>query len=75
MDKDESHFVFFAFFNQVQNEKDLRIVKVRSDHGGEFKNKKFEIFFNENGISYDFSCPRTPQQNGFVNERTELYKK
>ena len=46
--------------------KDLRIVKVRSDHGGEFENKKFELFFNENGISHDFSCPRTPQQNRVV---------
>ena len=37
--KDESHSVFFAFCNQVQNEKDLKIVKVRSDHGGEFEKK------------------------------------
>ena len=42
--KDESYSVFVAFCNQVQNEKDLRIVKVRSDHGGEFENKKFETF-------------------------------
>ena len=64
--KDESHFMFFDFCNQVLNKKDLRIVKVRSDHGGEFENKKFELFFNENGISHDFYCPRTPQQKGFV---------
>ena len=36
--KDDSHSVFVAFCNQVQNEKDLRIVRVRSDHGGEFEN-------------------------------------
>ena len=54
--------MFFAFRNQVQNEKDLRIVKVISAHGGEFENKKFEIFFNENGISHDLSCPRTPKK-------------
>ena len=50
--KTQGRFVFVAFCNQVQNEKDLRIVKVRSDHGGEFENKKFETFFNENGISH-----------------------
>ena len=61
--------MFSTFCNQVQNEKDFRIVKVKSDHGGEFENKKLEFFFNENGISHDFSCPRTPQQNGVV-ERT-----
>ena len=55
--KDESYSMFFAFYNQVQNEKDLRIVKVRSDHGGELENKKIELFFNEHGISHDLSCP------------------
>jgi hypothetical protein len=64
--KDESHSVFSTFYSQVQNEKDLRIVKVRSDHGGEFENKYFEKLFDINGISHDFSCPRTPQQNGVV---------
>lgn len=34
--KDESHSVFATFCSQVQNEKALTIVKVRSDHGGEF---------------------------------------
>ena len=58
--KDESHSMFVTFCNQVQNEKDLRIVKVRSDHGGEFENKEFESFFNDKGILHDFSCPRTP---------------
>ena len=60
--KDESQSVFVTFCNQVQNENDLRIVKVRSDLGGEFGNKKFEIFFNEKGISHDFSCPRNPNK-------------
>ena len=38
--KDESHSVFANFYNVVQNEKEFRIVKVISDHGGgEFENK------------------------------------
>ena len=44
--KDESHYVCFTFCNQVQNKKDFRIVKVKSNHGGEFENKSFEKFFN-----------------------------
>lgn len=59
--KDQSYSVFADFCNQVQNEKDFKIVKVRSDHGGEFENKFFEKYFSENGILHDFSCPRTPQ--------------
>lgn len=32
---------------------------------GNLKTKTFN-FFDENGISHDFSCPRNPQQNGAV---------
>src|ERR1044072_9262210 len=67
--KDESHSVFSTFCTQVQNEKNCKIVKVRSDHGGEFENKDFESLFDSNGISHDFSCPRTPQQNGVVERK------
>ena len=30
-------------------------------------------FFNENGISHDFSCPRTPQQNGVVERKNRTF--
>ena len=53
----------------MQNEFDSKIIRVRSDHGGEFENKFFEELFDSNGISHDFSCPRTPQQNGVVERK------
>ena len=31
--------------------------------------KVLKSFFNENGISHDFSCPRTPQQNEVVERK------
>lgn len=43
----------------VQNEKDLKIVSSRSDHGGKFENEAFELFCEENGIQHHFSAPRT----------------
>lgn len=30
------------------------ISKIRSDHGGQFKNGNFRIFCNENGITMNF---------------------
>ena len=48
-----------------------KIVKVRSDHGGEFENKLFENIFDSYGISHDFSCPRTPQQNRVVERKNK----
>lgn len=44
---------------------------ILSDHGGEFQNKEFERFSNENGIQHTFSTPWTPLQNRVV-ERKKL---
>ena len=52
------------------NEKNNTIVSIKSDHGSEFQNQKFEKFCNENGISHNFSAPRTPQQNRMVERKT-----
>ena len=58
--KDETFEAFKKLYRKVQNENDLKIASVRSDHG-EFENDLFKIFFDENGFSCNFSCPRTPQ--------------
>ena len=82
---DYSHFtwVFFLyeksktqetlkrFLRRAQNEFGLRIKKIRSDNGTEFKNSQIEGFLEEEGIKHEFSSPNTPQQNGVV-ERTML---
>nr|GEY65744.1 retrovirus-related Pol polyprotein from transposon TNT 1-94 [Tanacetum cinerariifolium] len=43
--------------------------RVRPDNGTEFKNKTLAKFFDEVGISHQFSATRTPQQNGVVERR------
>ena len=50
---------------------DSKIIRVRSSHGGEFENKLFKELFYSNGISHDFSCPRTPQQHGVVEKKNK----
>jgi len=67
--KDDSYDVFRKFCIQVQSEKELKILKVRSDHVGEFENESFEIFCEKHGIIHEFSSPRTPQQNGVVERK------
>ena len=49
--KDDSYDVFSKFCIQVQSEKELKILKVRSDHGGEFENEPFEIFCENKELS------------------------
>nr|GEX26930.1 hypothetical protein [Tanacetum cinerariifolium] len=43
--------------------------RVRTDNGTEFKNKTLARFFDEVGITQQFSAARTPQQNGVVVRR------
>jgi transposase InsO family protein len=57
------------FLRRAQNEIGLRIVKIRSDNGTEFKNSQIEGFLEEEGIKNEFSSPYTPQQNGVVERK------
>jgi transposase InsO family protein len=63
-----------GFLRRAQNEFGLRIKKIRSDNGTEFKNSQIEGFFEDEGIKHEFSSPYTPQQNGVVERgRIERY--
>ena len=57
---------------RLQNEKGIPIVKIKSDHGKEFENAKFEAFCNEHGIKKEFSAPKTPQHNGLVERKNRV---
>jgi len=54
--------------------KNSKIVSIRSDHGREFSNEKFESFYDKHGIKHNFSTPRTPQQNGVVERKNRSLK-
>jgi len=67
--KDCAYDVFSSFCTQIQSKKEMKILKVKSDHGGEFENEPFESFYEKHGIIHEFSSPRTPQQNGVVERK------
>nr|GEU44950.1 hypothetical protein [Tanacetum cinerariifolium] len=48
---------------------------VRTDNGTEFKNKTLARFFDEVGITQQFSAARTPQHNGVVERRNRTLVK
>nr|GEW15355.1 retrovirus-related Pol polyprotein from transposon TNT 1-94 [Tanacetum cinerariifolium] len=50
-------------------ESSTQVQRVRTDNGTEFKNKTLAKFFDEVGITQQFSAARTPQQNGLVERR------
>ena len=57
---------------KLQNEKGVPIVKIRSDHGKEFENARFQSFCEKNGIKKEFSALKTPQQNGVVKRKNQV---
>ncbi|GJY72123.1 integrase, catalytic region, zinc finger, CCHC-type containing protein, partial [Tanacetum coccineum] len=46
-----------------------QILKIQTDNGTEFKNKKLRAFYAKLGIVHQTSIARTPQQNGVVERR------
>ena len=50
----------------------VHIVKIRSDHGKEFENARFESFYEKNGIKKEFLASKSPQQNGVVERKNRV---
>nr|GEX99297.1 hypothetical protein [Tanacetum cinerariifolium] len=57
------------FITEIENLKDLNVKLIRSDNGGEFRNKEIDEFCSRKGIKREFSNARTPQQNGIAERR------
>ncbi|KAJ9561594.1 hypothetical protein OSB04_006754 [Centaurea solstitialis] len=57
------------FVRKMERLNNLTVRSIRSDHGTEFKNSTLETFFDQKGISQNFSSVRTPQQNGVAERR------
>ena len=71
-EKSDTFEVFKALCSRLQTEKCSnigKIVRIRSDHGGEFENAIFAEYCNKHGISHEFSAPKTPEQNGVVERK------
>nr|GEV61881.1 hypothetical protein [Tanacetum cinerariifolium] len=69
--KDEVSEVIISFIKKTQVNLQLQVQRVRTDNGTEFKNKTLAKFFDEVGITQQFSAARTPQQNGVVERRNQ----
>lgn len=60
-EKSEALEKFKAFKALVENEKGLKIKRLRSDNGGEFTSNEFVSFCEKYSIKRQFSAARTPQ--------------
>ncbi|GKF75353.1 retrovirus-related pol polyprotein from transposon TNT 1-94, partial [Tanacetum coccineum] len=69
-DKTEAFNQFEIFSRKIQNQLGCSIVLIRTNHGREFDNEvQFGEFCNTNGITHNFSAPRTPQSKGVVERK------
>ena len=57
------------FLTRVENEFDLKVKKVRSDNGSEFRNTRVEELCDDKGIKHEFSSKYTPEQNDLVERK------
>jgi hypothetical protein len=71
-DKSKTQEVLKKFLKRAQNEFDVKVKKIRSDNGTEFKNAQVEEYLDKEGTEHEFSAPYTPQQHDVAerNNRT-----
>ncbi|KAE8664704.1 hypothetical protein F3Y22_tig00112738pilonHSYRG00095 [Hibiscus syriacus] len=62
--KSEAFDTFRKWKAMVKNETGLKVKRLRSDNGGEYKNRRFRDFCANNGIKMETTVPMTPHQNG-----------
>ncbi|KAE8693764.1 putative galacturonosyltransferase-like 4 [Hibiscus syriacus] len=62
--KSEVFDTFRKWKDMVENETGMKVKRLRSDNGGEYKNRRFRDFCANNGIKMETTVPMTPQQNG-----------
>jgi transposase InsO family protein len=58
-DKSGTQGTLKRFLRRAQNEFELKVKKIRSDNGSEFKNLQVEEYLEEEGIKHEFSAPYT----------------
>ena len=61
--------MFKLYLARVEKEIGKNLKCLRSNRGGEFTSKDFEVFYNDKGIKRQIVAPRTPPQNGIAKRR------
>ena len=70
--KDDVVEKFQEFYNRITAKTNIVIKRLRTDNGGEFKNKKMAAVCAKLKIAQEFTVPYNPEQNGLAerNNRT-----
>ncbi|GKD51006.1 retrovirus-related pol polyprotein from transposon TNT 1-94 [Tanacetum coccineum] len=61
--KSQAPEMIMSFIRMVENQNDVKVKQIRTDNETEFRNHELESFYDEKGISQNFSSPYTLEQN------------
>ncbi|KAI3821031.1 hypothetical protein L1987_08587 [Smallanthus sonchifolius] len=67
--KDETAEILQYLILSLESLCKLKVRRIRSDNGTEFKNNVMELLCLKKGIRHEFSAPYTPQQNGVATRK------
>ncbi|GKD71120.1 retrovirus-related pol polyprotein from transposon TNT 1-94, partial [Tanacetum coccineum] len=67
--KSQTHESIMSFIKRVENQNDIKVKQLKTNNGTEYKNSILVKFYNEKGISQNFSSSYTPEQNGFAERK------
>ena len=62
--KDQVFEKFLEWKTMVEKETDKNLNVLCTDNGGEFTSSKFEAYLKSEGVCYELTIPKIPEQNG-----------
>nr|GEX14797.1 retrovirus-related Pol polyprotein from transposon TNT 1-94 [Tanacetum cinerariifolium] len=69
--KSQAPEMIMSFVRMVENQNDIKVKQIITNYGIEFRNHELESFYDEKGISQNFSSPYTPEQNGVAEKKNK----
>ncbi|GKC50078.1 retrovirus-related pol polyprotein from transposon TNT 1-94, partial [Tanacetum coccineum] len=61
--------IIYEYSRMVENQNEVKVKQIKTDNRTEFRNHKLKSFYDEKGISQNFSSPYTPEQNGVAERK------
>ena len=72
--KDEALEMFIKYKSEVENQKNKRIKRLRTDRGGEYESNPFKEFCEQNGIIHEVTPPYSLESNGIAEKKNRTLK-
>jgi transposase InsO family protein len=72
--KDEALKMFIKYKIEVENQKNIRIKRLRTDRGGEYESNPFKEFCEQNGIIHEVTPPYSLESNGVAERENRTLK-